>query len=183
MFARSLAVAVLLAVALPADDSKLKVKEGDKFPDVPLAAAQIDKALPDKKDAKTLSAADLKGRPFVVFFYPKANTPGCTTESCGFRDIADKFPKEVAVIGASSDKVDAQDKFIADHKLPFALLADTELKLIKELGVKNATRDAAQRVTFVVDAEGKIAKVYTTVTPKDHPAEVLKFVEEMTKKK
>jgi peroxiredoxin Q/BCP len=185
MTARSLAALTAIAVALPvfADDSKLKVKEGDKFPDVPLAAAQIEKALPDKKDAKTVSTADLKGKAFVVFFYPKASTPGCTTESCGFRDIAAKFPKDVVVIGASADKAEAQEKFIKEHTLPFALLCDTELKLIKELGIQNGERPASQRVTFVVDAEGKIAKIYDKVTPKDHPAEVLKFVEEMGKKK
>lgn len=186
MTARSLIAGFLaLAVTLPAiaDDSKLKVKEGDKFPDVPLGAAQIEKALPDKKDAKTVSTADLKGKVFVVFFYPKASTPGCTTESCGFRDIADKFPKDVVVIGASADKQDAQDKFIKEHKLPFALLCDTEMKLIKELGIQNGERPVSQRVTFVVGADGKIAKIYDKVTPKDHPAEVLKFVEEQSKKK
>jgi len=186
MTIRSLIAGLLaLAVALPvlADDSKLKVKEGDKFPDVPLGAAQIEKALPDKKDAKTVSPADLKGKVFVVFFYPKASTPGCTTESCGFRDIAEKFPKDVVVIGASADKQDAQDKFIKENKLPFALLCDTDLKLIKELGIQNGERPASQRVTFVVGADGKIAKIYDKVTPKDHPAEVLKFVEELNKKK
>ena len=79
MSARVLVAAVLAAgFALPAlaDDSKLKVKEGDKFPDVPLPAAQIEKAVPDKKDAKTVSIGDLKGKTVVLFFYPKANTGG-----------------------------------------------------------------------------------------------------------
>ncbi len=87
------------------------------------------------------------------------------------------------VIGASADKPEAQEKFIKEHKLPFALLCDTDLKLIKELGIQSGDRPAAQRVTFVVDGEGKIAKVFDKVTPKDHPAEVLKFVDEMGKKK
>ncbi len=71
------AAALVAGFALPAsaDDSKLKVKAGDKFPDVPLTAAQIEKAT-DKKDAKTVSVADLKGKTVVVFFYPRANTPG-----------------------------------------------------------------------------------------------------------
>jgi peroxiredoxin Q/BCP len=79
MTARSLVAVLLLAgVALPAvaDDSKLKVKAGDKFPDVPLSAAQIEKALPDKQAAKTVSVGDLKGKTLVMFFYPKANTGG-----------------------------------------------------------------------------------------------------------
>ena len=124
-------VVVIVAGMAQADDSTLKVKVGDKFPTVDLGAAQIEKALPDAKDAKTVSIADLKGKTVVIFFYPKASTPGCTVESCGFRDIADKFPKGTVVIGASADKEAAQDKFIKENKLPFALLCDTDLKLIK----------------------------------------------------
>ena len=87
-------LAGLLTTVAYADDSKLKVKEGDKFPDVKLAAAQIEKAKPD---AKTISIADFKGKTVVIFFYPKASTKGCTVESCGFRDIAEKFPKGTVV--------------------------------------------------------------------------------------
>lgn len=178
------ALAAMLAFAgvSMADDSTLKVKVGDQFPEVALGTAQIEKALPDAKDPKTVSIADLKGKMVVVFFYPKASTPGCTAESCGFRDIADQFPKGTVVIGASADKQAAQDKFIKENKLPFALLCDTDLKLIKELGIESTKGKVPQRITFLVDKEGKIAKVYTKVTPKDHPAEVLKDVEEMMKK-
>ena len=175
-------VVALVAGVAHADDSTLKVKVGDKFPAVDLGAAQIEKALPDAKDAKTVSIADLKGKTVVVFFYPKASTTGCTVESCGFRDIADKFPKGTVVIGASADKEAAQNKFIKDNKLPFALLCDTDLKLIKELGIQSTKGNTPQRVTFLVDKDGKIAKVYSKVTPKDHPAEVLKDVEELLKK-
>ena len=73
---KALAAADLSGLPALADDSKLKVKEGDKFPDVPLSAVQIEKALPDKKDAKTVSVGDLKGKTLVMFFYPKANTGG-----------------------------------------------------------------------------------------------------------
>lgn len=157
-----------------ADDTKLKVKEGDKFPEVPLAAAQIDKV---KKGAKTISIADLKGKVVVVFFYPKALTPGCTVESCGFRDIAKEFPESVVLLGASADNVELQQKFIDEKMLPMPLLADTDLKLIKELGVLRAP-DAKMsgRVTFIVGKDGKIVKIYDKVTPKDHPKEVLDFV-------
>ena len=82
-------VALALGVATSfADDTKLKVKEGDKFPSVELTAVQADKV---KKDTKTLSIDDLKGKNVVVFFYPKAMTPGCTVESCGFRDALADF--------------------------------------------------------------------------------------------
>jgi thioredoxin-dependent peroxiredoxin len=157
-----------------ADDTMLKVKEGDKFPDVPLAAAQIDKI---KKDAKTVSIADLKGKNVVVFFYPKALTKGCTVESCGFRDLAKDFPADAVLLGASADTVELQQKFIDENKLPMALLADTDQKLIKGLGIVSPKNSSVpQRVTFVVDKEGKIAKIYDKVDVNKHPKEVLEFV-------
>jgi len=170
------AACVLLASSAPvvADDTTLNVKVGDKFPDVPLAAAQIEKV---KKDAKTVSISDLKGKVVVIFFYPKALTPGCTVESCGFRDIAKEFPENVVLLGASGDDVALQQKFIDKEKLPMALLADSDQKLIKELGILSSPGGkTSKRVTFVVDKEGKIVKIYDKVTPKDHPKEVLEFV-------
>lgn len=174
------AAAVLLAAAAPAQDSTLKVKEGDKFPDIKLSAAQVEK-VPGKKAGDTVGIADLKGKTVVVFFYPKAGTKGCTIESCGFRDLAEKFPKDTVLIGASADDEKAQVKFITENKLPYALLCDTDLKLIKELGIQNAKGKTPQRVSFVIDKEGKIAKIYTKVNVQDHPTEVLKQVEAMQK--
>jgi peroxiredoxin Q/BCP len=175
------ALVVGLATAASADDSKLKVKEGDAFPDVPLAAAQIEKAAPSK-DAKTVSIADLKGKIVVIFFYPKALTGGCTVESCGFRDLSEKFPKDVVVIGASADDQKLQNQFIEKNMLPFALLCDTDMKLIQSLGIQSPKGKVPQRVTFVVGKDGKIAKIYDKVTPKSHPEEVLAFVTELSKK-
>ena len=171
-------IAAMTLAAASADDSKLKVKEGDAFPDVPLAAAQIEKAL--GKEGKTVSIADLKGKTVVVFFYPRALTPGCTVESCGFRDLAEKFPKGTVLLWASNDGEPKQKEFIDKHMLPYALLCDTDNKLINSLGINGGK--AAKRLTFAVDKDGKIAKIYEKVTPKDHPAEVLKFVEELSKK-
>ncbi|HEY1189439.1 MAG TPA: peroxiredoxin [Gemmata sp.] len=170
------AVCVLTACVSRADDTTLNVKVGDKFPEVPLTAAQIDKV---KKGAKTLSIADLKGKTVIIFFYPKALTGGCTVESCGFRDLmkGKDFPKDVVVLGASADDLKLQQQFIDKNELPMPLLCDTDMKLIKELGIvapKNAK--VPQRVTFVVNKEGKIAKIYDKVTPKSHPTEVLEFV-------
>lgn len=162
-----------LSTAAAKDDTVLKVKAGDKFPVVPLAAAQIDKL---KKDAKTVSISDLEGKIAVVFFYPKADTPGCTVESCGFRDKAADFPKDVVLVGASIDPVLAQQAFIKKFQLPMALLADTESKLVKELGIVNPKNARAQRITFVIGKDGKILKIYDKVTPKGHPEEVLEFV-------
>jgi peroxiredoxin Q/BCP len=173
--AAAVAAAITLAASITsADDTTLKVKEGDKFPVVPLEAVQTDKL--KLKDAKTVSIDDLKGKVVVVFFYPKALTPGCTTESCGFRDIAKEFPENVVVIGASADDAKLQQEFIDKHKLPFPLLCDTKQELIKELGILSPKGTVSKRVTFVVDKEGKIAKIYTNVTPAKHPQEVLDFV-------
>ena len=166
----------LLAVGAAAQDSKLKVQEGDKFPDVDLKAAQVEK-IPGKKAGDTVSIADLKGKTAVIFFYPKAMTRGCTIESCGFRDLAAKFPKDTVLIGASADTVDLQQQFIDKEKLPYALLADTDLKLIQALGIQSPRGKVPQRITFVVDKDGKIAKIYTKVDVNTHPEEVLKFVQ------
>jgi peroxiredoxin Q/BCP len=173
--AAAVAAAVALAGSITlADDTKLKVKEGDKFPVVSLGAAQIDKL--KLKDAKTVSIKDLKGKTVVIFFYPKALTKGCTIESCGFRDIAKEFPENVVVIGASADDLNLQQKFIDEHMLPFPLLTDTKQELIKELGILSPKGPVPQRVTFVIDKEGKIAKIYEKVDPAKHPKEVLEYV-------
>jgi thioredoxin-dependent peroxiredoxin len=87
------------------------------------------------------------------------------------------------VIGASADKIEDNQKFTDKESYTFAMWSDTELKLIKELGIEIAGRKLSQRVTFVVDREGKIAKIYDKVTPKDHAKEVLKDVKELDKKK
>jgi peroxiredoxin Q/BCP len=176
---RTLTAAVLaglFAAVAAADDSTLKVKVGDAFPDVPLKAAQIEKAVANKKADDTLSIADLKGKTVVVFFYPKALTRGCTIESCGFRDLAAKFPKDAVLVGASADEVAKQQEFIDKEKLPYALMADTDLKLIQSLGIQSAKGKTPQRITFVVGKDGKIAKIYDKVTVTTHPQEVLEFV-------
>ena len=177
--AACVAVGLLLAAGVSvAQDDKIKVKVGDKFPNVALRAAQVDK-LDGKKAGDTVSVADLKGKAVIVFFYPRALTGGCTKESCGFRDLMKKdFPKDVVILGASNDGEAKQKEFIDTNMLPYPLLCDTDFKLIKELGIANAKTTAAQRVTFVIDKEGKIAKIYT-VGGKEidaHPKDVLDFV-------
>src|SRR5205085_9150373 len=94
---------------------------GTAAPDINLPATQVEKVLPDAKGAKTLKLSDLKGKKNVVlYFYPKAMTPGCTVESCGFRDLADKFADlDTVVIGISTDKLEDQQKFTDKEKLNF----------------------------------------------------------------
>jgi peroxiredoxin Q/BCP len=178
---RPLCAAVLAGLCLSAaaaDDTKLKVKAGDRFPDIPLPAVQAGKVKPG---ADALSVADLKGKVVVVFFYPKALTRGCTVESCGFRDLAGEFPKDAVVLGASADDKALQQKFIDAHNLPFPLLCDTDRKLIRELGILSANGRTPQRVTFVVGKDGTIAKVYDKVDPAKHPKEVLELVKGLQK--
>jgi len=177
---RAAGLAAILALCMSvasADDSMLKVKVGDAFPNIPLTAAQIDK-LPGKKAGDTVSIADLKGKTVVIFFYPKALTKGCTIESCGFRDISKEFPTGAVLLGASADTVAKQQEFIDKEKLPYPLLADTDLKLIKALGIQSPKGMVPQRITFVVDTDGKIAKIYDKVEVGKHPKEVLEFVKD-----
>jgi thioredoxin-dependent peroxiredoxin len=154
-------------------------KEGEKAPGFDVPATSIDTVLKDKKDAKKLSLADLKGKTVVLFFYPKALTKGCTIESCGFRDLAKDFEAAGAVlVGASNDTVAKQQEFTDKEKLPYPLLADTEKKVSGAYGA-NSSRGVPERYTFVIDKDGKVAKVYTKVNVTKHPQEVLEFVKSL----
>jgi peroxiredoxin Q/BCP len=178
--------AFLAAPVLAADDNTvLKVKEGDKLPDVELPASQPGK-LGAPKPVKLSEFQGPKGKNVVLFFYPKAMTGGCTTECKAFRDDLSKFtPLDTVVFGISTDTNADQDKFIEKESLTFPLLADPDQKLTKALGVvspKNAK--VSQRVTFVVDKQGVVRKVFTDVKPAGHAAEVRAFIEkELTDKK
>jgi peroxiredoxin Q/BCP len=154
-------------------------REGEPAPAVQLPAAYAGKLI-DKKDGEVLNLQDFQGKKNVVlYFYPKAMTRGCTIESCGFRDINDKFAKlDTVVIGISTDAVDAQKQFIAKEHLNFPLLADPEKQIAKRFGVLNEERGFANRVTFVIDKQGNIAKVFGNVNPQGHSEEVLKFIKE-----
>lgn len=181
LFCAAVFAGLVAAPAFAQDDSKIKVKEGDKFPDVAVKVVQLGKALPDRKDNKDVKISDLKGKVVVVFFYPKAMTSGCTVESCGFRDELANFPKNVVIVGASTDAPELNQQFIDKEKLTYPLLCDTELSLVKALGIKSAKNTMAQRVTFVVDGEGTIKKIYPQVGVKEHPKQVLEYVKTIAK--
>jgi peroxiredoxin Q/BCP len=125
--------------------------------------------------------ASLAGRPLVIYFYPRADTPGCTNEAIQFRDDYKKFTKKGAqIIGVSRDSVAAQAKFKAKYDLPFPLLADVDSKMCDAFGViveKNMYGKKSmgvQRATFLVGVDGKIEKVWPKVSVAGHAAEVLK---------
>lgn len=165
-----------LAVAEEKKDETPKIQEGKPAPAVELEATQISKILPDKKDAKTLSLKDLKGKNVVLFFYPKAMTKGCTIESCGFRDkTADLAKLDTVVIGISTDKVEDQLKFTEKESLNFPLFADPEKKVTKAFGVLNKNGNA-MRWTFIIDKEGVVRKIFEKVTPAEHPQEVIDYI-------
>ncbi len=124
--------------------------------------------------------SQLRGRRVVLYFYPKADTPGCTTEACEFRDgIAGFAKKGAAVVGVSPDKPAAQAKFKTKYNLSFPLLADEEKSAAQAYGVwkeKNMygrKTMGIERTTFVIDPHGKIEKIYSKVKAKGHAKQVL----------
>jgi peroxiredoxin Q/BCP len=169
------AAVVLLLLALPVVAATPEV--GKPAPAFDLPAANAD-SVPSLKGKKEISLKDLKGKNVVIFFYPKAMTKGCTVESCGFRDRAEKFAAlDTVLVGISTDKLDAQEKFVKKEKLTFPLLADPEKTTTKAYGALG-TAGYASRYTFVIDKEGNLRKVYTKVGVAKHPDEVLDFVKE-----
>jgi thioredoxin-dependent peroxiredoxin len=132
------------------------------------------------------SLEEYKGKWLVLYFYPKDQTPGCTTEACEFRDNVFAFRDANAVIvGVSIDDVDSHKKFEAKHGLPFTLLADPTKDMTKRYGVLKkymGAMELARRETYLIDPSGKIAKIYRDVEPKGHSATVLADVKALGKK-
>jgi peroxiredoxin Q/BCP len=112
-------------------------------------------------------------RPVVLFFYPRDGTPGCTQEACAFRDAWDRLQATGAiVVGVSTDDVESHASFADEHELPFPLLSDPDGAVLRRYGVPSALGMSA-RVTFVIDAEGRITRVFPDVDPAVHVDEVL----------
>ncbi|MDD3004603.1 thioredoxin-dependent thiol peroxidase [Flavobacterium sp.] len=125
--------------------------------------------------------SDYKGKKLVVFFYPKANTPGCTAEACNLRDNYEIFKqKNYALLGVSADAQKAQAKFKDKFSFPFPLLADEDKSVIEAFGVwgpkkfMGKTYDGIHRTTFVIDENGIIEDVITDVKTKTHASQILK---------
>jgi len=150
------------------------LNEGEKAPAIDLPASSGD----------TVKLSDFEGKKRVIlYFYPKDNTPGCTTESCGFRDSHKKIEGVDAVVfGISPDSVDSHHKFIDKFNLPFVLISDEEKKTCKDYGVwveKNMYGKkywGVARTTFIIGKNGKIEKIYRKVKPDGHDKEVLEFL-------
>jgi peroxiredoxin Q/BCP len=128
------------------------------------------------QDGKWHSLADYKGKWVAIYFYPKDDTPGCTTQACSFRDNIFAYNKEGAVIlGISVDDVASHKAFAEKHGLPFALLADADKAVAKTYGVLRnyGVMEVARRDTFLVDPQGRVAKHYESVKPDGHSQLVL----------
>lgn len=128
---------------------------------------------------KTVSLADFRGRPVVLYFYPKDDTPGCTTQACGLRDAWKQFASKAAVFGVSIDSAKSHAKFIAKHDLPFPLLVDEDHALVEAYGVwveksmYGRTYMGTERTTFVIGPDGKIKAVLHKVKPAEHVERLL----------
>ncbi len=146
------------------------LQAGDKMPSF---------ELPDQQ-GKLVSSSELAGKPLVVYFYPKDDTPGCTKEACSFRDTFKEYTdRGITVIGISADTVQAHGKFASKYNLPFVLLSDTGKKVIQAFGAWGEKKmygksyEGIIRSTFVIGSDGIIRKVFPKVKPEDHAREVL----------
>ncbi len=150
------------------------LKEGIKAPELNLPATNGNK----------LTLKDFKGKKRVIlYFYPRDNTPGCTTEACGFRDNIKAIEKKDAVVlGVSPDGLASHEKFIDKFDLPFILLSDEEKKTCKDYGVwvkkkmYGKEHMGVVRTTFIIGKDGKIEKIYKKVKPVEHSKEILEFL-------
>jgi len=138
------------------------------------------------QDGEIISLSDLKGKPVVLYFYPKDDTSGCTKEACNFRDEFPKFGKlNAEIIGISADSVDSHKKFADKYKLPFNLLADEKKEIVEKYGVwkeKNMYGRkymGIERTTFIIDANGKISKIFPKVKVDDHNKEIMDALKEL----
>ena len=146
------------------------LKEGDKAP----AFTSKD------QDGNPVKLSDFKGQRVVLYFYPKDDTPGCTKEACSFRDADDVYRKKgIKVFGVSTDDEKSHQKFISKFQLPFDLLADTDKSIVESYGVWGEKSMygkkymGTNRKTFLIDENGKIAKIFDKVNVEQHADEVL----------
>lgn len=156
------------------------LKEGEKAPDF----SGINET------GETVSLIDFKGKKLILFFYPKDNTPGCTNEVCNLRDYYELLlGLGFELLGVSPDGEKKHQNFIKKHSLPFPLIADTEMKMIKDYGVwgpkffMGKHYEGLLRTTFIIDGQGTIERIFTEVKTQTHVAQILKSYIEPDKRK
>lgn len=150
------------------------LEEGDQAPDFALSGLDAD------GERVEVRLSELRGSPVVLYFYPKDDTPGCTTQACGIRDEWSAFREAGAVVlGVSPDDVASHEKFSAKYDLPFTLLSDPDHEVAeaydvwKEKSMYGRTFWGIERSTFVIDADGRVEKALRRVRPKKHADQVL----------
>lgn len=131
------------------------------------------------QEGQTHSLKDYAGTWLLLYFYPKDFTPGCTTEACSLRDNFAELQKRVTVVGISEDSVASHKKFAKKYSLPFTLLADEDKRMTKAYGADGLL--FARRVSFLIDPDGNIRKIYDKVKPEQHAADILKDLEALQK--
>lgn len=156
------------------DNPNVRLEEGQAAPQFSLLNA----------DGETVSLSDYKGKKVIVYFYPKADTPGCTTEACDFRDsLTELNGQDVEVVGISPDKPDALKKFTDKYELTFPLLSDADKSVMKAFGAYGEKKNYGKvvegviRSTFVVDEQGNIALAKYNVKATGHVARIIKELE------
>jgi thioredoxin-dependent peroxiredoxin len=152
------------------------IEQGETAPDF---------TLPDQ-DGNEVTLSELRGAPVVLYFYPRADTPGCTAQACGVRDHRADYDRAGArVLGVSPDPVDAVSKFAGKHSLDFTLLADEDHSVAEQYGTWGEKSRYGRkymgvtRATFIIAADGKVAKVFPKVSPKTHDEVVLAALTEL----
>ncbi|NOZ93639.1 MAG: peroxiredoxin [Acidobacteria bacterium] len=155
-------LAALLLAGL-AEGGKM-LEPTDTFPAFELAA----------HDGSVVRSEDLAGTAYLLYFYPKANTPGCTKEACAFRDSwEDVTAAGLTVLGVSYDSPDSNRRFAETYHLPFLLLSDTDHRLAKAVGASRALLPFPKRISYLVGSDGRVVRSYAEVNPSTHAAQVL----------
>jgi len=154
----------------------MELKVGDKAPSFKLK----------NQDGKIISSSDFKGKPIVLYFYPKDDTSGCTKEACNFRDEFPNFGKMKAeIIGVSADSVESHKKFATKYKLPFNLLSDEKKEILEKYGVWQEKSMYGRkymgivRTTFIIDSSGKISNIFPKVKVDKHNQEVIEALKKL----
>ena len=176
----SIATILVLASCGPRLDAKevaqgRQIAAGDPAPDFTLVSSE----------GEEIALQDLRGRPVVLYFYPKDETPGCTKQACSFRDNMEQFEAlDAAVLGISLDSTESHVKFKKAHRLNFPLLSDPQGRTVTAYGAwkagsKRLSALSIDRSTFVIDGEGVIRRIWRDVDVVGHADEVLAFVESL----
>jgi peroxiredoxin Q/BCP len=151
----------------------LELKAGDPAPDFTATAVGGKYG-----NGRVVSLRDLRGSTVVLYFYPKDDTPGCTTQACGLRDDWNDFDGRAKIFGVSIDPAASHEKFISKFHLPFPLLADPEKKIVNDYGVwveksmYGKKYKGTERTTFVIDRSGRIAQILRKVKPAEHTGQL-----------